>query len=305
MEDKPTQNLKNLSVTVAIPTCYGNISLIKTVESIRASIETPIEHIIVIADRTEVSPQIRDRLLEFGVEFYWNDTPGSYGKKVMQMLRMCVTDIFILTCDDIIFDKKAVAEIKKTFHSDTSVTLVASTVRPLLPSKTFIEGVLGQNVRIPGRISRLWNSGDNYLAASGRCMSFRTEHMRKFRDFTNILSSDAYFYFENRRLGGRMRLSEDSTVFNRPPQSVRDQIGPSSRYQISEQDITPFFDFDISTDYKIPMVTAWRVVLSELFQRPIKTTLYLCIFIYTRLHRQPIEKTSQLLWDTEVSTKNI
>mgnify|MGYP001047658954 CR=1 FL=1 len=103
--------MKNLSITVGIPTCYGGVSLIATVKSIRAS-TVPIDHIIIMSDRTPITPSIRQELEHMGAQIYWNEVEGSQPKKLKQILDdlNCSTVVIIgLTTDHCISTTTRVA----------------------------------------------------------------------------------------------------------------------------------------------------------------------------------------------------
>ena len=288
------------TVTIGIPTRYGGVLIIPTIESIQASTGVVINRILVIADKTPISPQEKKHLNELGVELIWNNGEGSWAKKIKQMLGMCTTDIFITTQDDVIFEPQTIAEIVKTFQEEESVTMVSSAILPL-PPRTFFESILGAAVRIPHRIASLWNRGDNYLSASGRCLSFRTEFMRKLEIPEHIINSDAFLYFKNKELGGVMRHAPQSIVYIDQPKTLREQLGPSSRYQISKTELSPYFKHDISSEYHIPFCIGTQAVLLEFTRRPIRTTLYLFIFTYTRFYRNTKDKALDPFWGRGIS----
>ena len=151
----------------------------------------------------------------------------------------------------------------------------------------------------------MWKSGDNYLAANGRCLSFRADFAKQFRLPEKMLGGDAFLYFENRRLGGLMAQATSSIVYIRQPQTISDQIGPSSRYQIQEEELSKYFDFDLASEYRIPFLIGLYAVLLELTHHPVNTLLYLPLLVYTRLFRKSSHKILNTMWKADTSTKNI
>ena len=287
---------KQLSITIGIPTRYGGIDLVPTIESVRASIGVVIDRLLVVADRTPIPPEIKNRLRELGVELVWNDKEGTWVKKIKQMLAMCTTDIFITTQDDVIFEPNTVAEIAKAFEEGEHVTMVSSAILPLV-AKTFFESILSVGVRVSGRIASFWNGGDNYLSASGRCLSFRTKFMEKFEIPEQIINADAFLYFKNKELGGVMRHASQSIVCIDQPKTLREQLGPSSRYQISKTELSRYFKNDISAEYRIPLYVGVRAVFAEFLRRPFRTLAYVGVFAYTRARRLPITKIANPFWN--------
>lgn len=295
---------KKITITVAIPTRYGGAGLVPTVENIRASKGAEIEKLLVIADRIPIPHDIRERLEELGVSLVWNNEEGTLAKKVKQMIEMCDTDILISTQDDVLFKPDTIARIVDAFNEGEQVTMVATKIAPL-PEKSFTGSIIGQAVRIPGRIASLWNRGDNYLAANGRCLSFRTQFAKKFRIPEKLVNLDAFLYFENKRLRGVMRLAEDSVAFIHAPETVQEQVRPSSRFLASQQELAPYFPYNLSHEYRIPFFAGIRAGLAEVALRPLQTICYLFVLAYTRLRRQGTQEALNPFWKIETSTKNV
>lgn len=291
---------KLINITVGIPTRYAGNSLLKTVETIFASNITNIRCIIV-ADNIPVSYSLRKKLEKLGAEVYWNPKPGSQFRKLKQIINKTDTDLFIFTQDDITFRPDTISEIIKTFSKNPSVTMVGSRILPLTPV-TLFEKSMTSMVRIIDRVSGKWNKGRNYLTASGRCISFRTKLLKKFIIREQIVNGDMYLYLENKRLGGEIMRAGKSKVYIRCPQSINDQIGPSSRYQFSETELKKYFDFDIKPEYHIPFFVLVRATITELILHPRSALLYFFIFIYTRIKRQPYHTISPI-WKIDESTK--
>lgn len=289
-----------LTLTVCISTCYGDISIFPTIESIRASRDVVIDRLILIADRTPIPAASQARLKNLGVEFVWNEKEGSLPSKIAQALAMCDTDIFVTTQDDVIFEPTAIAGIERAFR-DPAVTMVSSVIQPV-PAASMRGSLMDSIIRVPGRIARAWNGGDNYLSSSGRCQSFRTRFMKKMR-LPELVNFDAFVYFENKRLGGRMAVAWDSVVRIRPPQTMREQLRPSSRYQNSRLEVLPAFDTDIATEYVIPAGALVGGFLGELVRYPLAALMYVAVYAYTRLFRLAPSKVLKTSWSADASTK--
>jgi cellulose synthase/poly-beta-1,6-N-acetylglucosamine synthase-like glycosyltransferase len=297
-------NPGNLTVTVCISTCYGGISLPSVIESIKASKGVLINRLVVIADVTPIPSSIMDTLLENNVEVIWNDVNGTHNKKLMQVRDMCFTDILITTCDDVMFETNTILEIVKIFSQDEKTTMVSTVVMPLSP-ETLIESVLGSSLRITENIVNYWNGGDNYLASSGRCLSFRNEFFKKFRNIPGIVNNDQFFYFENKRLGGLIEHNPRSVVYIRPPQTLKDHMRPSSRYQFGQYEVQNYFPYSISGEYAIPFRVKVKSFWQEFLLHPVTTLLYVLIFIYTRMFPWEQRRALAPIWSDGLSTKKI
>lgn len=295
---------KQLTLTVGIPTCYGGESLVNTVQSLRASSGVPDFRLVIVADRTPIPDSTKKKLQELGVELHWNDIESSQMKKVKQMIATLDTDIFVHTQDDIIFHPDALSEILKAFEADSEVTMIGSRVLPLSSAGMF-ESATASMVRLVDRIGRRWNNGDNRLMASGRCLSYRVSHLKKFDISDQIINSDVFMYLINKKLGGKFHASRESVVYIRAPQSFRDQIGPSSRFQFQKEEIEEYLGAEDLRDFPIPARTLLAGVTQEFVSHPLALTLYLGIFVLTRIKKQKSKIARDPLWKVDQSTKQI
>ena len=290
-------------ITIGIPTCYGGESLITTVASIQKCSGNFTLEIIIQADRTPISKRVRNELKKLGVQLYWNDKEGSQFKKLNQIIRRAKGEIFIFTQDDIIFDPRALCEICKTFINNPAVTMLCTRVLPL-PTQNFFESGMASMVRIVDRTGREWNNGDNHLVASGRCMAFRSAFLRKYSMPETIVTGDVYLYLENRRLGGKFTYTQNGMVYIRCPQNLKDQMGPSSRYQYSEKELQKYFR-DAKKEYQIPQGILIKNYILEFITYPISTLFYMAIYCYTRLNRYSYSSAVNPVWKVDLTTKNV
>lgn len=294
----------NLSITVGIPTCYGGRSLFETVDSIRKSKFGKQVKIIIIADRTPITPKILAMLNKLNVILIWNSTEGTQMKKLKQMIKLINSDIYVSTQDDITFDKQTIYQILTAFKNNPNLTMLGTRILPLTPTN-FFESIISTMVRLVDRIGRYWNNGNNYLRSSGRCYAFRFSHYSKFRFPETLINGDVFMYLENKRLKGKFKSLENAKVYIRSPQKIKDQLGPSSRFQFSKQEMKKYFKFNLSNEYKIPIDALIRSFLEEFLKYPIETCLYIPVFIYTRINKQERKVVISPLWKVEVTTKKI
>lgn len=292
-----------LTVSVGIPTCYGGDSLVSTARTIRKSkgVDRRMPF-FVVADRMPLTQHVTSSLKKLHVNVQWNKKEGSQHKKLKQLVDKIKTDIFVYTQDDIIFERDTIQKIVKAFENDPGLTMVSVRRLPLNPLN-FFESLMGVMMRISDTIACQWNSGDNYFAASGRCLAFRVPHLKKFRILEGVVNGDTYLYLENSRVGGKFRFIQDATVFIRSPLRLKDQIGPSSRYQFSREELQKYFPFDISEYYKIPKRLVAKAGFHEFINHPISLVGYCFVYLYTRLKRQQKQKIINPLWSVDASTK--
>lgn len=86
---------------------------------------------------------------------------------------------------------------------------------------------------------------------------------------------------------------------------MKEQLGPSSRFQYSKEEIKNFFTYDISDEYDIPFKSLAYGLIKELILHPFKTTFYIPIHFYTRLWKKPKSDALNVVWSTETTTKNL
>ncbi len=295
---------KQLTLTVAIPTCYGGESLSDTAKGLRNSKGVGNFRFIICADRTPISPEIKSELSKLGVELIWNEKEGSQLKKIKQTVDVCNSDIYVSTQDDITFEPGTLKEILSVFQSNPEATMVGARVLPL-PPETFFESAMASMVRVIDHMVLKLKGKSNHLLASGRCLAFRTEHFKRFNLRENIVTGDMYMYLENRRLGGRFALADKAIVKIRCPQKISDQVGPSSRYQYALKEMVSYFGQQVAAEYKIPIKALVLSFLEEFIRHPISLVSYMGVFIYTRLNKQPEKKVIDPVWDVDTSTKQV
>lgn len=295
---------KQLTVTVGIPTCYGGQSLVETAKSLRASTGVKKFQFIVVADRTPLKPSIMKKLKALDVKVIWNTVEGSQFKKISQMQKMIKGDIFISTQDDITFPTETVAAIIREFEQDKKLTMLGARILPLYP-ETLFEGSMTSMVKIVDAICRFWNNGRNYLSASGRCLAFRSSHFKKFILPHTVVNGDMYMYLMNKQLKGKFIQGTDAICYIRCPQKLKDQVGPSSRYQFQKEELQQYFKIDITSEYHVPLMAMIRAYFQVFLQAPIYTLLYILVFAYTRLIRQSKSIVSNPVWKVDPSTKQV
>ncbi len=158
-------------------------------------------------------------------------------------------------------------------------------------------------VRGTHKIGDGWRDGDNFLLSSGRCLAFRTKFIKKFKIPEEVINSDAYLYFENKRNGGKFKSLSDAVVYNKSPQTLDEQLKQSRKFQYSLEELTRYIDIDPSKEYAIPKLISIRAYLTELVKHPLATVGYLSLFLYTRTSGKNMYSNAKRFWETDKSTK--
>lgn len=293
---------KKLSLTVGITTCYGDTSILEAVKSVRASKGVDEFDFIIVADRIPISAEIKRGLKKYGVRLIENKVEGGQIEKQKQILRHVKTDIMVFTQDDILLDPNSLASVLKRFAQHPETTMISIPYRPVTAT-SFFENILNVGTNVVNRTARYWNCGDNYLSSIGRFMTFRTETLKKFR-MPPIAASDNYYYFENKKLGGKFEYVPDAAVYFKNPQNMKEHLRKSSRFQHSQKEIASYFG-DLSEEYSIPKAVVLRAAIEEIVRNPINTFLYLFIFMYTRILKMKAKYVLNPIWEVDLSTKKI
>jgi hypothetical protein len=296
---------KKLTATIIIPTCYGGDSLIATAKSLYDSTNVAEFRFIIISDRNPIKPMTKKILNAMGVEIYWNRVEGSQPKKLLQARKKVTSDLYIFTQDDIHFEPETLSSIINAFEKNPKLTMAAAGVLPVEKSETLVEKGMASNIRMVYNIARDWKHGKNYLAASGRCLAFRMSLFSQYTIPEILVNADMYFYLENARLGGMFTMLPEARIYIRPPQKLKDQVGPSSRFQYQNEELKKFFPFDYSKEYILPKAAVFKAAITELFTHPVGLLSYGFIFAYTRLKKQSKRVVGNPVWKVDVSTKQI
>lgn len=295
---------KKLSLTVGITTCYGDESILDTVKSILESEGIGKFRFIIIADRVPISEKIKKVLQKNDVELIENKNESSQIVKQKQILAMTTSDIIILTQDDVLYDKGDLAKIVKAFEKDDNLTMVSVRNQPVKPTN-FFEAILNTGTNINNRIAKIWRKGDNYLTVIGRCMAFKTSFIKqKFRMPDNVATTDAYYYFENKKNKGKYKFLPDVPVYFKNPQNLTEHMRKSSRFQYSQLEMSHYFPH-LEKEYIKPTNIVMYAMIQEFLSNPIFFVLYLGVYIYTRMKKLTPSYVLNAVWEVDSSTKKV
>ncbi len=296
--------MKKLTLTVGIPTYYGGESLVKTVESISKFKNVYDVRIIVSVDGKKLDKHIYNPLKKYGVKIVENKIRGGQVARINQIITMCETDIIILTQDDIIFTSSTIDEIMYGFENNPEVTMEAARVIPL-KATNLIEKIIQVGVSISYTLGKNWNNGDNYFAAGGRCLAFRTEFAKQFSTPEEVLNSDTYLYFLNQKSGGKFLYVPSAIYRMRSPSKLSDHLKQSKKYQYVPQEIKHYLKIDINKTQSLPKSLLIYATVKEFFKNPIVAFCYWIIMFYTRIKEKGMYDNVTRFWDTDISTKKI
>lgn len=292
------------TMTVGITTCYGAESILDTVRSVRQSKDVGDFRFVIVADRVPLTQALKRRLADYNVELLENKDEGSQFKKQKQIVATCTSDILVFTQDDVLFEPYTLAHIVRQFADEPRTTFVSIRNQPV-PATSRFEAALNSGTTIANKIARRWRRGDNYLSVIGRCMAFRTLWLTTNMVLEDdVVSGDAYCYFENKRKGGIYRFLPDVAVLFKNPQTMKEHIRKSSRFQHSALEMSRYFGI-LDHEYAIPKHLALRAFVEEFSMHPFATTLYCGIYLYTRFLKTAPATTLTTTWEVDLSTKKV
>jgi len=297
-------NNKKLTFTVGITTCYGGESILETVRSIRNSQGIDRFRFIIVADREPINPKVKKELKRYGVELIENKVEGSQFKKKKQILKLCITDIIIFTNDDVLFGKNTLKETITEFQKNNNITLISVKNQPT-ESNSLVERSINVGTNIVNRIASEWNNSDNYLSVIGRFEATRTKWIKRYFELKDdVVSSDQYMYFENKKHGGQYMYLPSASVYFRNPQSLKEHLRKSSRFQYSPEEMSKYFG-SVTNEYKIPKLIFLKAVIAEFFSNPISFIIYILISLYTRFFKIASQEALNPNWQVDLSTKKV
>ncbi|MBI2611530.1 glycosyltransferase [Candidatus Gottesmanbacteria bacterium] len=295
---------QKLTLTVGFTTCYGDESILDTVHSIRNSKGIGKFRFIIVADRNPIKPKVKKELKKLNVELIENKYESGQMPKKKQIIAKCNTDILLLTNDDVLFDSYAIARIMERFKLHPQTTFISIHNKAIAPTHP-IEDILTVGTRIANRIAYLWKKGDNYLSVIGRCEAIRTEFLKSWAEIPDdVATTDAYFYFANKKNGGKYEYIPTVSVYFKNPQSIKEFMRKSSRFQYSKKEMSSYFG-NLDKEYKIPRLTIFQALLEELFSHPLKTIAYFFIFTISRFAKLNPSRVLNANWEIDLSTKKI
>jgi len=293
--------INKTTFTVALPTYYGAPAIIDAVKSIRASEGVDEFRLIVAVDGNQLKPEIQKKLEALGAEIHLAEKRGGQTARINQIISLCETEILILTQDDVIFHQDTIKNILKMYEM-SHPTMIAPKIVPA-QSQTFFENVLETGVRINYDIGSQWNNADNYLLAIGRCLVFKTDHVKQFEIADSIINSDAYLYFENKRLGGTFKYAQDAIVTNKSPQKLAEHTKQSIRFQQSKDELANYQKMHVDQEYLIPIGNRVSAAFKEFIAHPVLMLTYTFLKLYTKIKYLQAPPINKPYWETDVSTK--
>ncbi|KKT57806.1 MAG: hypothetical protein UX91_C0005G0092 [Candidatus Amesbacteria bacterium GW2011_GWB1_47_19] len=279
--------------------------ILKTVRSILDSQGMSEFKLMIVADGTPLDAESIRQLKKWKVIYKYNPIPSSINLKQKQIIASCKEKYLILTQDDVIFMPDTIRYIMSEFLKNSEVTFIGVKNVPL-KGNSFLADCINIGTFLTNRIAEAWRNGDNYLSVIGRLEAFPTAWIKKMRLKEGAVSSDANYYFENKRMGGKYLCLRNTGIFFRNPQNLTEQRAKSSRFLHSRREMHHYNRyFDLKREYTIPVNIILNSGLKEFLTDPIHFIGYTLIFCYTRIFRFPHNYSLKAVWKPDISTKQL
>lgn len=292
---------RELSVTVGIPSYKSSYSIVETVKSLRKSEGVGSFRVLIAVDG-EMDLEIEKELSKLDVEIRKYKTRGGQTLANKRIAMLTKTDLLIMTQDDVVFEKDTLSKIVDAFKSNRELTMIAPLIEPLEP-KSLMERALRPGVKAVQRIAKLWNKGDNYLSSIGRCLAYRTDMVQKFLVDEKIINCDAFYYFENKRLGGKFKYLVNAKVYYRSPSNMDEHLKQVRKFVVSQQELSHYLTMNLNNEYKAPTLLMILSLGLEMLISPIFTSAYVVVSFYSRTRPKSFYKAVSRFWDVDESTK--
>jgi protoporphyrinogen oxidase len=264
------------SISVAIIATEPVNKVLETVESLWHSIDIVKFPVIVSCYESDITPGLINQLKPFGVKIA-TSTDGS-GPAVLMKKAMAATgtDLLLTTKPGVIFDPLSINKLLREFTDDPHLTLASPRILSQNPVSN-LQKTLQVGARMVDQMSNSWQAGDNYLSVQDKCMCFRTNMLSQIEMSDELVNCDAYFYFENRRLGGKFKSISLAKVYAPLDTDWNRYLSRVNNFTKSEAELEEYFKLDLKGDYKIPLSISAGTFINQVKNNPIPSIKYLFV----------------------------
>lgn len=293
---------KNL-VTVTIPTYYGGPSLVKSVKSIFSSQCDFGFEVKIAVDGNPLDKKVEKELKSMGAIVLFSKERGGQVARIKQLVDETKSEFIVLTQDDVLFEENTLAELMVGLDKKKA-TMVAAQVIPLPASNEF-EKVVQVGVDISRHLAQNWRQADNYFAASGRCLAFKTSFLKKMSLPEEVLNSDTYLYFLNKQLGGSFYYNPKAIYHIRSPKKLAEHLKQSRKYQYVVPEVKHYLGIDPASEQPLSKSLLFQAYMKTVTNKPVYAAAYIGLLLYSRLAGKDMYKNATRFWDTDASTKEL
>jgi len=293
---------KNTYISIGISAYNEEINIKRLIKSLlnQSELGFEISEIIVISDGS--TDRTVDKVREIkNKKIKLIEESSRIGKsaRLNQLLRLFKGDILILIDADILIkDKMLLSKIIKSGNLKKS-GLVGINAIPYR-SDNYFQKVLKIGTMVALEIAKRWNNKNNYLLFKGCFLALDRRFAKSIEINSEIINNDAYLYLLARQKGYSPRFIENVEVYYKSPKNFSDHLKQSSRFKTSQYEMQKYFDFDLNSEYKIPLAIYLFVTAKYIIRNPILLINYIFINALTKLKK---ENKFHSMWEIAVSTK--
>lgn len=296
--------LKNLTVSIGIPTYEAGLSLVSTLNSIYAQAGFKnVQRIILIVDGNKIYTEIMKQINNSKLKVISGKQRKGQSQRINDIFESADSDFLILTNDDVVWEKNTLKEMTEKYTS-TNADLISGNVFPL-KAKSLMETVLKIGIDINREIYETWNKSDNYLSCNGRIVGLSKKLYKKIQIPASLWNNDAYMYLFAKVNNFKFGFAKKAIIFFRSPSTLNEHIKQSSKFRFSMQENSKFFKQDLNEFYKVPKSLLIKSLIESAFRSPMMTFFYLVITLKTSLHKTDFSKNKNGFWNTDKSTKKL
>jgi len=221
--------------------------------------------------------------------------------RLNQIFESFTGDVLILMDADIkIRDTKLFQKIMDISTMEKNGIISVNTTP--LEGKTLFERIINYSVQIQMDLRKKWNNGNNYLAYNGRFLVLEKNLAKSINIKQRLVNHDALLYFSAVKKQYAPKYISDLSIYYRSPASLKDHIGQSNRFQISQNELKTKLPKHAEDAYVIPRRILLTTLAKYFFLNPFYFISYLLIYQYSKVVKKSNVRSK---WSVSLSTKVI
>jgi glycosyltransferase involved in cell wall biosynthesis len=238
-----------------------------------------LEKIIVNSDcSTDNTNKIVKEFSDTRVQLIENTCREGQGKKQNELIEKCNSDILVLLNADILINNVNFLN-NITEEINNGADLVCGPLLEIKPH-TFTERIIGFGSVYRRQVFDKYKNGNSLFTCHGSHRAFSKRLYKEFR-FIGSVAEDAYSYLWCIKNGYTYAYTRKASVTIKLPSNIADHIKQSSRFFISGEKLSKYFDEDILNEHcKWPKYLFLIEGLKMFMFQPIEATCYVLISTY-------------------------
>jgi glycosyltransferase involved in cell wall biosynthesis len=297
---------KQLTLTIGIPAYNEALNLPLLLANIKSQKlqDVVIKDIFIVSDgSTDDTIAVVRKQKEKRVRLFVEKTRKGIAHGINTIFSHSTTDaVVLLNADIVITDSRFLQKLTKPLQSQKADLVSCPIVE--LDAETFLEEVLRISMQMKRLLFGMIHDGDNVFTCFGPARAFSKRLYTQLRVPTSV-GEDAYSYFFAKRHNYVYAHTRATAVTYRLPQTMRDHLNQSTRFQKSIQRMKRLFGEQMVTDaYTIPVHHVLAAVAVSFYRHPLYVSAYIIILIYAKVYSVFAVHTKDV-WDIAKSSKTL